>query len=169
MDSRVKMFGHAIHPILIVFPLGLLTGGVIFDVIYLFSANPTFATVAYWMITAGLIGGILAAPFGLIDWLKIPSGTRANSIGLMHGLTMACTLLLFFGSWLFRYETPIRPGAIASVFSFAGGALAVVGGWLGGELVERLGVGIDEGANLNAPSSLSSSTVRPAEINMKKV
>ncbi|MBC7805180.1 MAG: hypothetical protein H7145_03420, partial [Akkermansiaceae bacterium] len=27
--------------------------------------------------------------------------------------------------------------------------------WLGGELVNRLGVGIDNGANLNAPSSLS--------------
>jgi hypothetical protein len=31
-----------------------------------------------------------------------------------------------------------------------------VTGWLGGELVDRLGVGVDDGANLNAPSSLSS-------------
>lgn len=28
-------------------------------------------------------------------------------------------------------------------------------GWLGGELVDRLGVGVHEGANVNAPSSLS--------------
>jgi hypothetical protein len=33
--------------------------------------------------------------------------------------------------------------------------LALFTGWLGGELVDRLGVGVDEGANLNAPSSLS--------------
>jgi hypothetical protein len=30
-----------------------------------------------------------------------------------------------------------------------------VTGWLGGELVDRLGVGVDDGANLDAPSSLS--------------
>jgi uncharacterized membrane protein len=33
-------------------------------------------------------------------------------------------------------------------------ALATVSGWLGGELVERLGVGVHDDANLNAPSSL---------------
>ena len=32
--------------------------------------------------------------------------------------------------------------------------LATVTGWLGGELVDRLGVGVDEGANVDAPSSL---------------
>ena len=46
------------------------------------------------------------------------------------------------------------------MLSFAGIALALVTGWLGGELVERLGVGVDEGANLNAPSSLSTSDAR---------
>jgi hypothetical protein len=42
---------------------------------------------------------------------------------------------------------------MASVFAFAGIGLALVTGWPGGELVDRLGVGIDDGANLNAPSS----------------
>ncbi len=37
----------------------------------------------------------------------------------------------------------------------AGGALALVGGWFGGELVERLGVGVHRGAHLNAPNSLT--------------
>jgi len=34
---------------------------------------------------------------------------------------------------------------------------ALLGGWLGGELVERLGVGVDPDANLNAPNSLTRS------------
>jgi hypothetical protein len=38
--------------------------------------------------------------------------------------------------------------------------LALVTGWLGGELVERLGVGVDEGAHLQAPSSLSGKPAR---------
>jgi hypothetical protein len=37
--------------------------------------------------------------------------------------------------------------------------MAVVAGWFGGELVDRLAVGVDEGANLNAPSSLSSEEI----------
>lgn len=169
MESRAKLFGHAIHPVLIVFPLGLLATGVVFDVVYLISGAATFAVVAYWMITAGLIGGALAAPFGWYDWFGIPSGTRASSVGLIHGLTMSATLLLFIISWVFRYDDAARPETLASIFSFAGAGLALVGGWLGGELVERLGVGVDDGANLNAPSSLSHESSRPADIHMKKV
>jgi hypothetical protein len=41
------------------------------------------------------------------------------------------------------------------VCSFVGVALGAITGWLGGELVERLGVGVDEDAGVNAPSSLS--------------
>ncbi|HUF13920.1 MAG TPA: hypothetical protein VMN78_12520 [Longimicrobiales bacterium] len=33
MEARAKLFGHAIHQMLIVLPLGLLTDVVIFDVI----------------------------------------------------------------------------------------------------------------------------------------
>jgi hypothetical protein len=66
-----------------------------------------------------------------------------------------------------RYSFPARPDLSASIFSFIGAALALVGGWLGGELVERLGVGVDEGANLDAPSSLSTNSTQPREIMQK--
>lgn len=155
MESRAKLLGHAIHPILIVFPLGLLATGVVFDVIYLIWGNPTFATVAYWMFAAGIVGGLLAAPFGWIDWFAIPSGTRAKRIGLIHGLSNTTALLFFAGSFYLRMDAPVRPEMSASVLSFVGAGLALFGGWLGGELVERLGVGIDDGAHLDAPSSLS--------------
>jgi hypothetical protein len=38
-------------------------------------------------------------------------------------------------------------------------ALGAVTGWLGGELVDRLGIGVDDGANVNAPNSLTHDTV----------
>ena len=155
MESRAKLFGHAIHPIMIVFPLGLLATGVIFDVIYLIWGNPTMATVAYWMIVSGIIGGFLAAPFGTIDWLAIPSGTRAKSVGLYHALSNVVALLLFIGSWWLRSDAPERPEMLASILSFAGAGSSLLGGWFGGELVERLSVGVDDGAHLNAPNSLS--------------
>lgn len=157
MESRAKIFGHAIHPILIVYPLGLLSAAVVFDVIYLLTANPTWTTVSFWMIAAGIVGGLLAAVFGLIDYLSIPGGTRASRIGLLHGLTNVGVMILFAASWLLRRDVPEAPPTLAFVFSFLGVAAAFLGGWLGGELVERLGVGVTPGANLNAPNSLTHS------------
>ena len=85
MESKVKVFGHAIHPMLIVFPLGLLATSLFFDIIHWITGNGFFSVVAFWMITAGVIGALLAAIFGLIDWLAIPAGTRAKTVGLWHG------------------------------------------------------------------------------------
>lgn len=160
MESRVKLLGHPVHPMLIVLPLGLFITAIVFDILYLATANSAFPTITYYNIIAGIAGGLLAAVFGLLDWLKVPSGTRAKSIGLMHGGGNVVVVTLFAISWLLRGQAAgFVPGTLALLFSFAGGALGLVTGWLGGELVDRLGVGVDPGANLNAPSSLSG---RPA-------
>jgi uncharacterized membrane protein len=159
MESRAKLFGHPIHPMLIVFPLGLLATAVIFDVIYLVTKNGLWAQTAFWMIAAGIIGGLASAIFGLVDWLAIPAGTRAKRIGLLHGVGNVVVVVLFAASWLVRRRDPLAPATTAFVLSFVGVALALVTGWLGGELVDRLGVGVDDGAHLDSPSSLSG---RPA-------
>ena len=164
MESRAKALGHPIHQMLIPFPFGLLATAVIFDIIHLVWGNPQMATVAFWMIAAGIVGGLIAAPFGLIDYLAIPRGTRARSGGLVHGLGNVVVLLLFAASWWIRYgaadaASPYAPSTLALALSFAGFALAGLTGWLGGELVDRDAVGVDDGAHLDSPNSLSG---RPA-------
>lgn len=155
MESRVKLFGHPLHQMLIVFPLGLLATSVVFDLIHLFSEGETAATVAHALIAAGLVGGVLAAPWGLIDWLAIPRGTRARAIGAMHGGGNVIVLALFAASWWLRSSAPAQAPVVAYVCSFCGASIALVTAWLGGELVDRLGVGVSPNANLNARSSLS--------------
>jgi uncharacterized membrane protein len=155
MESRAKLFGHPIHQMLIVFPLGLLAMAVIFDVLRIVTGSTHWSVTAYWMIAAGVLSGFVAAPFGLIDWLAIPDGTRAKRIGAMHGLGNGVVLVLFGMSWAIRGVDPAGPEGPALAMSFAGAALALVTGWLGGELVDRLAVGVDDGAHLDAPSSLS--------------
>src|SRR3954447_11504648 len=155
MESRAKLLGHPIHPMLIVFPLGLLATAVAFDVVGLSTNDASWFGISFWMIAAGIIGGLLAAVFGLIDWWAIPSGTRAKAIGLWHGLGNVIVVLLFIGSWLMRKPVPTQPSTGAFTLSFISVVLALVTGWLGGELVDRLGVGVDRGAHLDAPSSLS--------------
>ena len=155
MQSRAKLLGHPIHQMLIVFPLGLFGTSVAFDIVHLATDNARFADVAFWMITGGLIGGVLAAVFGLIDFLAIPGGTRAKRVGALHGVGNLVVTGLFAASWLIRYDQPLLPELSAIALSMAGLGLALVTGWLGGELVDRLAVGVDDGAHLDAPSSLT--------------
>lgn len=155
MTSRAKAFGHPIHPMLIPFPVGLLVTAVVFDIIYLITDRSGFAVASGYMIGAGIIGGLLAAPFGWIDWFKIPADTRAKNIGLVHGLANIVVVVLFAVSWLLRFRADWEPTTIALVCSFVAVVIASVAAWLGGELVDRLAIGIDEGAHPDAPSSLS--------------
>ncbi|GAB2580662.1 hypothetical protein GCM10027034_09650 [Ramlibacter solisilvae] len=140
---------------LVVFPLGLLATAVIFDLIYLFSGRQIMAAVSFWMMGAGIVGALVAAPFGLIDWLGIPPGTRAKRIGALHGGGNVAVALLFIVSFFSR-DVAYAPGLGSMACSLAGAILALFTAWLGGELVDRLGVGVEDDANLNAPSSLAS-------------
>lgn len=159
MESRVKLFGHPIHPMLIVFPAGLFTAAVLMDILYLIFGNPVLITVSFYMIIIGVVGGLLAAIFGFIDWSGLPKNSRARSIGLWHGLGNFVVVVLFALSWLLRRGSPdFIPSGLAVILSFAGIVLALVTLWIGGELVYRLGVGVDRGANVNAPSSLKEPT-----------
>lgn len=162
MEAKAKILGHPIHQMLVPFPFGLLATGVIFDIIYMVWGNPTFALVAFWMMVAGAIGAVVAAPFGLIDWLGIPSNTRAKTVGAIHGIGNVIVLLLFAASVYLRYSEArpnYAPDTLTFALSLVGFLIAGVTGWLGGELVDRLSVGVDDGAHLDAPSSLSG---RPA-------
>jgi uncharacterized membrane protein len=160
VESRAKLLGHPIHQMLIVFPLGLLAMAVIFDILTLALDDPSWSGVAYWMIAAGAISGLVAAPFGFIDWLAIPSATRAKRIGAVHGIGNVIVVLLFGASWWMRSPDALAPATLALALSFSGGVLALFTGWLGGELVDRLAIGVDDGANPDAPSSLTSRRVR---------
>jgi uncharacterized membrane protein len=155
MESRVKLAGHPVHPMLIVFPLGLLGAAVLFDIIYLISGNEQWTVAAHYMIGAGVIGGLAAALFGWLDWLGIPGGTRAKRLGLWHGLGNTAVLALFILSWVLRREVPAEPPTGAIVAGLSGLVLSIITAWMGGELVYRLAVGVDGGAHLDSPSSLS--------------
>src|SRR5438045_9592408 len=98
MESKVKAFGHPIHPMLIVFPLGLLATSLFFDIIHWITGNGLFSVVAFWMITEGVIGALLAAIFGLIDALAITAGTSAEPVGLGRGGGYIVTVSWSIGS-----------------------------------------------------------------------
>lgn len=161
MRSRARFAGHSIHPILIVFPLGLLVTAVVFDGLFFITASGDFAVAGAYTTAAGVIGGVVASLFGWIDWLGIPARTRAKRVGLLHGAGNTVVLALFAVGWLLRPDrSDWEPTTATFLIAFAGLLLAGWTGWLGGELVERLGVGVDEEADLDAPSSLDRTATR---------
>jgi len=90
----------------------------------------------FYMIPVGVIGGLAAAVFGLIDWSGIPGGTRAKSVATLHGLGMCSLFSCLVEVGCCGEPSPSDPGILAYILSFAGIAVVSVTGWLGGELVD---------------------------------
>ncbi len=155
MESKAKLLGHPAHQIVVAFPIGLLGTAALFDAVYVVHGGAMWSSVAYYMIGAGVVAGLVAAMFGLIDYVAIPARTRAKRVGGFHGLSSLIVVILFAVSWLLRGGPSSLPEPLALLFSFSGVAFLGLAGWLGGELLNRMGVGIDDGAHLNAPNSLS--------------
>jgi|SRR5581483_3554024 len=156
MQGPAKVLGHSIHPMLVGLPIGLFLSSVVCDVLHMTLHNHVFGPVAFWMMTFGIIGAVFAAIPGLIDWLSIPSGTRAFRVGLIHMFVNIASLGFFIFSWWARMWGHL-PDASWAPFTLAliGLVLLVVGGWLGGELVEQHGLSVRHEAGLNAPTSVS--------------
>ncbi|ASW53300.1 DUF2231 domain-containing protein [Plantactinospora sp. KBS50] len=155
MESRLKVLGHPVHPMLVMFPVALFVTAVLFDLADAFGGPRVLGEVAYWDILVGLVLGVLGAAAGLFDLLAIPAGTRAKRVGVLHALVNSGVLLLFAGVWAVR-TSAAQPAAGGGLLAIEVVALAgvAVGAWFGGELVDRLGVGVDPDADLDAASSL---------------
>ena len=82
MEARAKLFGHPVHQMLIVFPLGLLATSVIFDIVGLISGGETWPVVAYWTMLAGIIGALVALLISLPTASKLarldPAGPHGD-------------------------------------------------------------------------------------------
>jgi uncharacterized membrane protein len=127
---------------------------VIFDIVHLITGNGYWSGLAFWMIGVGIVGGLLSALTGALDWTGIPRKSNAKLVGMVHGIGNSIVLTLFLVSWLLRLTAPEHPSLLAYILAFLGAALLNATGWLGGELTGRYGVGIEEGAHINAPGGL---------------
>lgn len=163
MKSRVLVARHALHPMLVVFPLGLLATSVAWDICRLATGEARWGLISYWTIVAGVIGALLAAVPGFIDWLAIPRNTRARMVGLYHMSLNLVVLGLFVVSLIARSGAPggyEMAGFGRMVWGWLGVALTLPSAWLGGELIERHGISVDPNAHPDAPSSLDSGSRR---------
>jgi uncharacterized membrane protein len=164
MRTKARLLGHPIHPMLVAIPIGLFLLSVVFDLVAMIGRSPLLGAASFWAILGGVCGGLLAAAFGLVDWIGIPPRTRAKRIGLWHAGINVVVVGLFAIAWLTRLGMPAHePMGLALGLEIVAVALLMIAGWLGGELVDRLGVGVDDNAHVDATSSLGRRPARAAE------
>jgi uncharacterized membrane protein len=159
MESRVKFLGHAVHPMLVMFPLGALGFSVASDALHSWSGQRRYADAATQALDFGLASAVLAAPVGAVDWLAVKPGSRAKRVGLWHALGNVAVLGLFATSRWLRSSREVP--AAAKWLSAGGFLLTGVTAWFGAELVERHGIGIPGKDEEDAPSSLAESEDQP--------
>jgi len=141
MKNLTRVGRHPIHPMLVPLPIGLWVFSLVTDIIYRTSGNVVWASVAYYAMAGGIIGALLAALPGLIDFLALkPSGVK--KIALWHmAINLAATTLFCINLYL---RTGVPGASTPFILSIIGVFSILVSGWLGGQMVYVHGLGVDE-------------------------
>jgi uncharacterized membrane protein len=140
MITPASVAKHPIHPMLIVFPIGLWIFSLIADIVYLSGGPPIWASVAYYDIIAGVVGAVLAAIPGFVDLFSLQP-SRAKSLGVIHMTLNLIIIALFAISFGLRTSTTINY-VTPFVLSIIGVALLLVSGWLGVQMVHVHGISV---------------------------
>ena len=135
-------YGHPFHPLLVAIPIGVWVAAFVFDLASFWSERPQdFTRGAQWLVAIGLIGALVAACAGLLDLSRLTRGTKARRTALIHMSLNLIVVALFFVSFLIRLNADKESAsALGFVFSLIGLLVLGASGYLGGELVFRLGV-----------------------------
>lgn len=135
MQTPASIRQHPIHPMLIVFPIGLWIFSFVCDLIFLSTRNPVWVDVAYYTMAGGIVGALLAAVPGFIDYLSIRN-REVSRIATTHMVLNLIAVALFaVNLWL---RTGVPAGTPPPVWlSLIGLADLSVSGWLGGSLVYK--------------------------------
>ncbi|MFC7528647.1 DUF2231 domain-containing protein [Actinoplanes sp. GCM10030250] len=132
MQSRLRLSGQAVQPLLLMFPLGLFTMAFLFDVASLLGAPHLVGTLAFCNIVAGLIGGVVAALAGGYEAAGARSPVAAR-IAFLSLLIDVGVLILFAVLTLMRVRTADRVADSGLlIVEVLGLALAAFGAWYGG-------------------------------------
>lgn len=133
-------YGHPFHPIAVIIPIGAWVSGILFDIVALAGGDPAvFAPGSRVLIIIGLIGAVVAAILGMIDWFGIPARTAARGTATTHMLLNLLVMGLFLVSLLLRPADDAVP-MLAFLAAAAGIVLLGASGWLGGKLAHTYGV-----------------------------
>ncbi|SFP73761.1 DUF2231 domain-containing protein [Parafilimonas terrae] len=146
MQSRIKILGHALHPMLVPFPIAFNTATMVCCMVYASKGDPFWFHVAFIANCAAIVTAVVAMLPGLIDWLSIPELTDAKSTGLKHMIANVVSVSFFIASAIVMYpdlneaNPSIRSNIMLTVIGFL---VMLYAGFKGWSMVQRHHIGVD--------------------------
>ena len=130
---------HPLHSALVHLPFGLFAAASVCDALTWAFGGVSFTEVARMNLLLGLISSVPAVGSGLLDLRRLPRDDGPTIAATWHIGAMSCAVILYLVSYLMRRD-PTATGSAMAV-GFVGLAALGFGGFWGGELVHRFGVG----------------------------
>jgi uncharacterized membrane protein len=142
MSTPARIAKHPLHPMLVVFPIGLWVFSLISDFVFLLGGDGRWNDVAFYTMAGGLIGAVLAAVPGFFDMFSI-SDKKVGKIAWNHMILNLIAVVIFAIDFYLRLRNPT--GALFPFVLSVAGVLFIAGsGWLGGEMVYVHGMGVQQ-------------------------
>lgn len=138
-----RWLGHAVHPVLTDLPIGFWTSAFMLD----FIGGHKSRAAAQRLVGLGVLAALPTAASGAADWSDTAGKDRR--VGLVHAALNSAAIVCFSASWLARRRGHHGRGVL---YGIAGSAAATGGGFFGGHLVARLGIGVDHTAYVELPT-----------------
>ena len=140
MTSPASFAKHPIHPVLVVFPIGLWVFSFVCDLAFAATGHVSWYDAGFYAMAGGIFGGLAAAIPGFIDLMSIDK-PAVRRIGITHMLLNVFAVALFSINLFLR--TQMAAGAVVPVsLSVIGLVLILISGWLGGQMVYIHGVAV---------------------------
>ncbi|GAC1443317.1 MAG: hypothetical protein NVSMB52_01530 [Chloroflexota bacterium] len=143
--------GHPLHPVITDVPVGAWTCTFILDLVASTSGNESIQGASDITLATGLTAAAGAAVTGWTDWSDTYGEDR--KVGLLHGVTMATTTVLYGLSLVARLSGARTAGVALSNLGYG---LMSAGAYLGGDEVYDLGYGINHAAFNHGPNKYTS-------------
>ena len=162
MRSKASIDGHPIHPALIPFPFAFLAGGFVFDVGGRLLDRPAWWTTGFHLAVAGLVTALAAAVPGLVDYFAtVPARTGARTRATQHMVLVLGSVAAFLVAVLLRKSADVEPTTVTLAVEAFGTALLMAGGSLGGTLVTRDHISVEERRPSDQPREEAIEVTRP--------
>ena len=141
MSTPASIRKHPIHPMLVAFPTGLWVFALVCDIVHVIGGGQVWNDVATYSVAGGIVGALMAAIPGFIDYLSIDE-REMKRIATTHLLLNLGAVMIFALNLWSRFG--LDPSSkVPFLLSLSGVVLVGFGGWLGGEMVYVKGMAVE--------------------------
>ena len=141
MSSPASIAKHPLHPMLVALPIGLWVFALVCDIVASVGGNSAWSTVALYCVAGGIVGAVVAAVPGLIDYFSIDEAAMRR-IATFHMIVNLGALAVFAVNLWSRFS--LAPRSVVPLILSAIGVIGIgVASWLGGEMVYVKGMAVE--------------------------